>query len=113
MEDALLAILETFKVPVYRQGSMSDKDVYPETMITYWNNDSADHAYYDNKDFGTAWDFNIFVYSEDPAVPYTLIASIRAALKAAGWIVPSKGFDTASDTETHTARGLNCLYLEV
>ena len=31
MEDALLEILESFKYPVYRQGSMSDKEKYPES----------------------------------------------------------------------------------
>ena len=113
MEDALITILESFKYPVYRQGSMSADEEYPETFITFWNNDSPDHANYDNTEYGTDWDFNVYVYSSDPATTYSLLSEIRTALKAADWIVPSKGFDVASDESTHTGRGIQCLYLEV
>ena len=110
MEDALVTILEGFNYPVNRQGSMS---AYPETFITFWNNDSPDHSHYDNAEYGTNWDFNGYVYSVNVSVTYSLLQEIRAALKAAGWIVPGKGFDVASDEETHTGRGIQCLYLEV
>ena len=113
MEDALLEILDTFDVPVYRQGSMSEKEAYPETLVTYWCNESPDHAYYDNADFGTSWSFNVYVYSSNAAKCYALIADIRTALKAKGWIVPSKGFDADSDEETHIGKGLECFFLEV
>jgi hypothetical protein len=113
MEDALITILESFKYPVFRQGSMSDEDEYPETFITFWNNASDDHAYYDNSDYGTRWDFNVYVYSSDPSTTYTLLASIRSALKAADWVVPSKGTDATSDEPTHTGRTIECFYLEV
>lgn len=113
MEDALLQILDSFGYPVYRQGSMSDKVAYPETLITYWNNNSPDHSYYDDTDYGTDWSFNVYVYSSAASKVYSLIADIRTALKAAGWIVPSKGFDADSDEETHIGRGLECFYLEV
>ena len=110
MEDALVTILEGFNYPVNRQGSMS---AYPETFITFWNNDSPDHSHYDNAEYGTNWDFNVYVYSVNVSVTYSLLQEIRAALKAEGWIVPGKGFDVASDEETHTGRGIQCLYLEV
>jgi hypothetical protein len=112
MEDALTTILEGFNVPVYRQGSMSADTAYPETFITFWNNDSPDHSHYDNDEYGTDWDFNVYVYSADPSTTYSLLSDIRTELKAAGWIVPSKGFDVASDEETHTGRGIQCLYTE-
>lgn len=110
MEDALVTILEGFNYPVNRQGSMS---AYPETFITFWNNDSPDHSHYDNAEYGTNWDFNVYVYSVNVSVTYSLLQEIRTALKAAGWIVPGKGFDVESDEETHTGRGIQCLYLEV
>lgn len=112
MEDALITILETFKVPVYRQGSMSNDTAYPETFITFWNNNSPDHAHYDNLDYGTDWDFNVFVYSSDPSVVYSLLSEIRSALKDAGWIPTSKGFDVASDEATHTGRAIQFLFAE-
>ena len=112
MENALITILESFKYPVYRQGSMSNDTAYPETFITFWNNDSPDHSHYNNAEYGTEWDFNVYVYSSDPAMTYSLLSGIRTALKAADWIVPSKGFDVVSDEATHTGRGIQCVYME-
>lgn len=112
MEDELIAILETFKYPVYRQGSMSDDTAYPDTFFTFWNNASPDHASYDNDGYGTAWDYNIYVYSNDPELVYSVLMQARTALKNAGWVVPSKGYDVASDEATHTGRGLEIFYLD-
>lgn len=112
MEDALIQILEQFNYPVYRQGSMSNDDTYPSTFFTFWNNDSPDHSHYDGKEYGTAWDYEINVYSDDPELTYSVLAEARAALKQAGWITIGKGYDVASDEVTHTGRGLEVIYLE-
>lgn len=112
MEDSLIAILEGFGYPVYRQGSLSNDQKYPKTFFTFWNNNSPNHAHYDNNEYGTAWDFNIYVYSSDPLMTYSLLLDARNALKAAGWVVPSKGFDVSSDEATHTGRGLEVFYLD-
>ena len=112
MVDALIAILSEINSNVYRQGTLNQDENYPESFFTFWNNDSPDHAYYDNVDYGTAWNYSIFFYSTDPVEVYTAIESARTALKAAGWVVPSKGFDTVSDVSTHTGRGLQIYKLE-
>ena len=112
MEDELISILESFKVPVYRQGSMSDDESYPAAFFTFWNNDSPDHSHYDNEEYGTNWDFSIYAYSSDPAQCYSLLADARAALKERGWICTGKGFDVASDEKTHIGRGLNIFKME-
>jgi hypothetical protein len=113
MEDNLIDILSEFDYPVYRQGSMSDDETYPETFITFWNFDSPDHSHYDNSDYGTEWGFNVYVYSSDPELTYSVLASVRAALKEAGWIVRGKGFDVQSDEKTHTGRGLEIYNLNI
>ena len=113
MEDNLIQILESLKYPVYRQGSMSNDTEYPSTFITFWNNGSPDNSHYDNSEYGTAWDYNVYVYSNDPSLTYSVLQDIRTALKNSKWIVPSKGFDVASDEATHTGRGLEVFYLEV
>lgn len=110
MEDALIAILESYGYPVYKQGSVTE---YPDSFFTFWNNDSADHAHYDNDNYGSAWDYNIYFYSNNPTLTYSVILDARTVLKALGWVVPSKGFDVRSDEETHSGRGLNIYYLEV
>lgn len=112
MEDNLIGILESFGYPVYRQGSMSDDAVYPDTFFTFWNFDTPDHSYYDNSDYGTEWGFNIYVYSNDPEKTYSVLTAARTALKKAGWICRGKGFDVQSDEETHTGRGLEIYFLQ-
>ena len=113
MEDALITILETFKVPVYRQGSMSGDAAYPVTFITFWNPASPDHAHYDNDEYGTEWVFNVYVFSSDPSTAYSLLSQIRTALKEAGWIPTSHGYDVSSDEATHIGRGIEVQYLEI
>ena len=112
MEDALITILESLGYPVFRQGSLSVDDVYPDTFFTFWNTGSPDHAYYDNEDYGTEWSFGVYIYSTNPETAYSGLADARSALKSAGWTVPSKGFDVVSDEITHIGRGLNVTYKE-
>ena len=110
MEDRLIELLETFGYPVYRQGSVTD---YPQHFFTFWNNNSTDHAHYDNDNYGSDWDYNVNFFSVDPALLYSVLSDVRTLLKNHDWVVTSKGFDVRSDEETHTGRGINILYLEV
>lgn len=112
MEDNLIEILSSFNFPVIRQGSLSQDAEYPDNFFTFWNNESPDHAHYDNADYGTAWSFNVYFYSNDPENTYSYLMQARQALKAAGWIVAGKGYDVMSDEPTHTGRGLQVYYLE-
>ena len=113
MEDHLIQLLETFEYPVIRQGSLPEDEVYPDSFFTFWNNDSPDHAYYDNAEYGTAWDFDVNFYSTDPAKTYSVLSVARKRLKEKGWIIPGKGYDVASDEVTHTGRGMRAYFLEV
>ena len=112
IEDVLIGLLESLNYPVYRQGSFSEDDQYPESFFTFWNNDSADHSHYDNDNYGTDWNFSVNFYSEDPTLTYSVIADTRILLKQNDWIVPSKGYDINSDADSHTGRGLTVFYLE-
>ena len=112
MVDELITILSAINSNVFRQGALDPENGYPESFWTFWNNNSPDHAHYDNVSYGTAWDFSIYYYSDEPAEVYSAIDEARTALIAAGWTVPSKGFDAVSDVSTHTGRGLQIYKLE-
>lgn len=113
MEDNLIRILESFGYPVYRQGSMSDDEAYPPTFITFRNYDTPDHSHYSNDTYGFVHGYNVFVYSNNPTLTYSVLEAIRKKLKEAGWITKGKGFDASSDEESHTGRGLDVSYLEI
>lgn len=113
MDENLIAVLETFGYPVYRQGSLSDTDTYPDSFFTFWNNDSPDHSHYDNTDYGTEWDFDVNFYSNNPDLTYSVLLEARTLLKENGWVIPEKGHDVMSDEPTHTGRGITALFLEI
>lgn len=112
MEDKLIELLSTYNFPVYRQGSFTEGQQYPSSFFTFWNPESPDHNHYDNNNYGTDWMFNVYFYSTDPELVYKSIADARILLKQNGWIVPSKGFDVASDESTHTGRGLEAYFMQ-
>lgn len=113
MVDKLIELLESLEYEVYRQGSFSDTDEYPDSFFTYWNSETPDHDHYDNDNYGTEWGFDVNFYSTDPDKTYQVIEDVRILLKSSGWIVPSKGYDVTSDRPTHTGRGIYVQYLEV
>lgn len=110
MEDALITILEGFKYPVFRQGSLGDNP-YPDTFFTFWGSNEVEHSAYDNQTESVDYTYSVFVYSTSPSTAYDLLAQARGALKEAGWIIATRGFDAASDEITHVGRGMIIYYL--
>lgn len=112
--DTLIDILTTeYKVPVFRQGSLSDDDAYPDEFFTYWNSYTEDHSHFDNEDYGYVWTFDVNFYSTDPDRTYSIIESVAALLKNNGFIVSGKGMDIMSDEPSHTGRSIEAEYLEI
>ena len=111
MEDNLITLLQSFGYPVFRQGSLTENEAYPDTFFTFWNNSEDGVSYYDNDAVIVDYDFSVNVYSTGPDTVYSLLAEARRLLKANGWIIVSRGYDVASDEITHTGRGLEVEYL--
>ena len=109
MKDLLIKTLETFGYPVILQGTLNKDEAYPDSFFTFWNNDSFDEAFYDNKENETIWDFDVNFYSTDPALVNSTLIEAKTKLKQQGFIVSGKGYDVVSDEPTHTGRGINVL----
>lgn len=112
MKDELINILELHGYPIFQQGSLGEEEAYPDTFLTFWNDDTYDGNHYDQKAASWTWSFDVNVYSIDPDVVNTLLLEIKSSLIAAGWTVGGKGHDVASDEITHTGRGITALYFE-
>ena len=112
VKQLLIDTIESFNYPVYQQGSMSDSDDYHASFFTFFNNNTNDDAFFDNTATRIIWDFDLNIYSVDPAVVNTALVNAKPLLKAAGFIVNGVGYDVLSDEETHTGRGINVLYIE-
>lgn len=111
-EDDLIAILSQYKYPVFRQGSMSEDEAYPNTFFTFWNTSEDEHSPYDDDTIIVEYNFDIYVYSNDPELAYSLLSDARSELKKAGWIIMSRGYDVESDQSSHIGRGMAIAYLE-
>lgn len=113
MKELLIEVLESFGCPVFLQGSLNEDDAYPEEFFTFWNNSTDDDTHYDNDTIGFIWSFDVNFYSTDPEKVNSMLADVRAALKAEGFIVSGIGHDVASDEKTHTGRGLDVYYRQI
>lgn len=110
MEDLLISILETFDVPICRQGSLGD-DPYPPKFFTFWNNTTNDGSHYDNQAVSIIGNYDVNYYSIDPADTYKTLRDAIVLLKEAGFIVSGDGYDVISDEVTHSGRGTNAIYM--
>lgn len=107
MKNKLIAVLEKYGVPVFLQGTLNPEEAYPETFITFWTDSTSDGAHFDNVTTSYDWAISIILYSSNPEIVNTLPATMRADLKAAGFIPQGKGFDVPSGNPTHTGWALD------
>ena len=102
MKNKLFNTLQPLGYPVYLHGAMLESEPYPDSFITIWTLDSESAADYDNENALTAWQFQVTFYSNSAAAIPAAFKTIRATLKAAGFIPQGKGRDLPSDQPTHT-----------
>lgn len=112
MKNKLIAVLSQYGFPVMLQGTLNPEEDYPETFITFWTDDTSDGAHFENETSSFDWAFSVMLYSSNPETVNTLPATIRAELKAAGFIPQGKGFDIPSDNPTHTGWAMEFIITE-
>lgn len=108
----LITLLESFKYPVFLQGSFSENQKYPDSFFTFWNDSADAGSHYDNDAINFIWEFTIYFYSIDATLTNTVLVSVRNLLKQNGWVVAGKGYDVACDEPTHTGRALDIIFIE-
>lgn len=98
--------------PVVQQGSMSAEDPYPADFFTFFNNSADGDGFFDDAESRIIWDFDLNFYSNDPTHVNSILTTLKAPLREAGFIITGAGYDVLSDEPTHTGRGINVLYIE-
>lgn len=112
MEDRLIDVLSRFGYEVYRQGSLSGEDAYPDSFFTFWNNSTEDGGHYDNQPISCVWDFDVNFYGTDVALVYRTMSEAIGLLRQDGFVVPGRGHDVPSGRRSHIGRGMNVLFVE-
>lgn len=110
MEDKLLKILRAYGCPVFLQGSLGDSDPYPDRFFTYWNNDSASAAHYDNKHSSIVYDYDVNYYGTDAYEVYATHRQAIEDLRAVGFIISGDGYSVATDEPEYCGRGVRVYY---
>lgn len=107
----LYEVLETLGLDVYRQGSMTVDQEYPEAFLTFWEHDCKT-IHYDNcsvKMLHYVW---IYVYAL-PKEMQKWQEEVISVLKQKRTIVIQKEFiDVGSDVQTHIGKMLSICVAE-
>lgn len=109
--EKIFNILSTFTDKVYQHGTIAEDAEYPNEFITYEVTDSDEDSF-DDCDFSTTWNINVFYYASDPQNVYKKAQKIRTELMKNDFVSEGKGFQIPSDVETHVGWALEFQFLE-
>lgn len=113
MKTLLIQTLETIcPNNVFLQGTLNPNEDYPADFITFWTDFTNDVRHYDNDVKSIEWNFSVMFYSNNPDNVASVPATIRTALKNAGFIPQGKGNDILSDVSSHTGWAMDFKKIE-
>lgn len=114
MREQFIALLETFGLPIFLQGSLNEGQAYPDNFFTFWNDRTEDGAHYDNDAISFVWSFSVNYYTlnENADKIDDILGEVRQLFKENGWIIGGVGYDVAADEPTHIGRAIDVLYVQ-
>lgn len=95
-----------------RQGSYSNKNEYPPSFFTFWNPNTSEAAFYDDKAHKAIWYWSIFYYTKFPETLYSRMDEFAKLAKEEGFIVEGRGNDIQSDRPDYPGRTITIIYVE-
>lgn len=113
MKTLLYDTLLSLGYPVYLHGTIAEDEAFPESFITFLTTYSANLTHYDNMPRSCEWRYQVIFYSKNPLLVASVPDTLRAKLKAAGFIPQGKGYDIPSDEPTHTGWVQEYRYIEM
>jgi hypothetical protein len=93
VRDVLILCLAPLGVDIRVQGSISESEPIPETMITYEIIDSIDHGFYDNQPTRLTTRIQLMIYSTKMSIIKSLPDTITQLIKEGGFVRESRGHD--------------------
>lgn len=95
-----------------RQGSYTDESKYPESFFTFWNADTPEGGFYDDKAHQAVWVWYIYFYTKDPSLIYSKLEDFIRIAKEKGFIPQGKPKDIASGEVNYLGRYVQMKYIE-
>ena len=88
----------------FRQGSLSNEDDYPASFFTYWNINSPQMSFYDNKARRYVELIQVCFYANNSDVVYSEMDKFVENAIAAGFVPQGMPHDTPSGKSSHSGR---------
>lgn len=106
------ALMEGTGFNVFRQGSMSPDEKWPDSYYTFWEDDNTGTGFYDNDETADVSEMTLYFYSTDPDLAYEGLLRAKEILKPLGFKMFGKGFDVASARDMYAGRAIEMTYRE-
>lgn len=101
--EKLFNLFEEIGLPYYRQGSLSEKD-YPPSFFTYWNIDTQNASFYDNKEHRYIPHIQVGFYTKKSAEVYTGMDDFVRRAKEKGFVCDGRPKDADSGKADYFGR---------
>lgn len=112
MWEKLEPIFQQLELPYSRQGSYEEDAELPESFFTFWNMDTPEGGYYDNKAHKAVWFWSIYFYTKNPTLIYSKLNEFITMAKEQGFIAEGRGRDIASGIPNYNGRYVVLKYIE-
>jgi len=109
---ALEGVLEASGYPYARQGSYAESEELPPTFLTFWNIDVPSDSFYDDDAHRRIWRWQIYLYTKDPRLLYSVLDDVLADAKSRGFVIEVNARDIETDTPDYVGRTARILYSE-
>ena len=110
--EALEAALEATGYEYARQGSYADAGPLPASFFTFWNIETPETAFYDNGPSAAVWRWQVYFYTKDPSLMYSVMGSLIASARAAGFIPEGRAEDIDAKEPGYVGRTVHLRYPE-
>lgn len=105
-------VFQEMNCPYARQGSYQEGAEIPESLFTFWNADTPEDGFFDNKANRAVWVWYVYFYTKNPNLIYSSIEEFIDKAKAKGFIVDGKAHDIPSDEPNYFGRYVALKYIE-
>lgn len=99
----LFDLFDEIGLPYFRQGSLSDSD-YPQKFFTYWNIDTPNTSFYDNKEHRFVEYIQVGYYTNNANEVYTGMDEFCEKAKAKGFVLQGRPQDADADKDNYFGR---------
>ena len=110
--EALEQVFNHYDYPYSRQGSYAEADRLPVSFFTFWNFDTPEESFYDNAPNRVVWRWQIYFYTKDPSLMYSVMDDLIAYAKTLGFVPDGRAWDIDSNEPEYVGRTVRLLYVE-